>query len=73
MNIINIKMQWTYKSKHVEHVLRTLYIYRYTINERGFKFRRLCVYLLKFSFLKATVQVLYPLKGIKNLCTCTQL
>jgi hypothetical protein len=27
----------------VEHVLRTLSIYKYTINERGAKFRRLCV------------------------------
>jgi hypothetical protein len=32
-------------------------MYRYTINGRGVKFRRLCVYLLKFYFLKATVQV----------------
>jgi hypothetical protein len=57
MNILNIKTQWIYKSKNAAHVLRTLHIYEYTINERGVKFRRLCVYLLKLYFLKATVQV----------------
>jgi hypothetical protein len=43
----------------VEHVLRTLSIYKYTINERGVKFTRLCggSFLLKFIFLKATVRV----------------
>jgi hypothetical protein len=30
----------------VEHVLRTLSIYKYTINERGAKFRRLCVFCI---------------------------
>ena len=32
-----------YRCKHVEHNLKTLSIYKYTINERGAKFRRLCV------------------------------
>jgi hypothetical protein len=57
INILNIKMQWIYKSKNAEHVLRTLHIYKYIINEQGVKFKRLCVYLLKLYFLKATVQV----------------
>jgi hypothetical protein len=46
MDILNIKMWWIYRPKHVEHVLRTLPTYRYTINERGVKFRRLCVFFL---------------------------
>ena len=50
MNFLDIKMYRIYRSKHVGHVLRTLSIYKYTINERGVKFRRLYggSFLLKF-------------------------